>query len=217
MFAAFCPFLAAVFRGVNSESTLSCDALALSDPTLHSPLSQHGRIQSASCIAAIKTASRVEFVTWVGMGEIKSVLVGHVNFAGAPLSAPALENAACARSGRTDPALFFKCRKGSFASSFSLGDLKITSTSTERQKRSQCLAPVLVIISGNSLVFSRKLITSIGFYRCCAPGASAPVVVKHQSPILLLGIGLSQEKITSNLSFKRPSSDPLDHKVRNHP
>ena len=62
------------------------------------------------------------------------------------------------------------------------GDLKITSTSTERQKRSQILAPVLVIISGNSLVFSRKIITSTGFYRCCAPGASAPVVVINQSP-----------------------------------
>ena len=60
--------------------------------------------------------------------------------------------------------------------------LKITSTSTERQKGSQHLAPVLVIISGNSLVFSRKIITSTGFYRCCAPGASAPVVVKNQSP-----------------------------------
>ena len=65
-----------------------------------------------------------------------------------------------------------------------VGDLKITSASTERQKRSQNLAPVLVIISGNSLVFSRKIITSTGFYRCCAPGASAPVVVKNQSPIL---------------------------------
>ena len=30
---------------------------------------------------------------------------------------------------------------------------KITSTSTERQKLSQSLAPVVVIISGNSLVF----------------------------------------------------------------
>ena len=49
-------------------------------------------------------------------------------------------------------------------------------------KRSQNSAPVLVIISGNSLVFSRKIITSTGFYRCCAPGASAPVVVKNQSP-----------------------------------
>ena len=63
-----------------------------------------------------------------------------------------------------------------------IGDLKITSTSTERQKRSQNLAPVLVIISGNSLAFSRKLITSTGFYRCCAHGTSAPVVVKNQSP-----------------------------------
>ena len=52
------------------------------------------------------------------------------------------------------------------------GDLKITSTSTERQKRSQNLAPVLVIISGNSLVFSRKIIASTGSYRCCAAAAS---------------------------------------------
>ena len=59
---------------------------------------------------------------------------------------------------------------------------KFTSTSTERQKRSQKLAPVLVIISGNSLVFSRKIITSAGFYRCCAAGASAPAVVTNQSP-----------------------------------
>ena len=65
------------------------------------------------------------------------------------------------------------------------GDLKITTTSTERQKRSQNLAPVLAILSGNSLVFSRKIITSTGFYRCsacCALGASAPVVVKKQAP-----------------------------------
>ena len=40
------------------------------------------------------------------------------------------------------------------------------------------------MISGNSLVFSRKIIASIGFYRCYAPGASAPVVVKNQSPKL---------------------------------
>ena len=59
-----------------------------------------------------------------------------------------------------------------------IGDLKITSASTERQNRSQNLAPVLVIISGSSLVFSRKIITSTGFYRCCAPGASAPAVIK---------------------------------------
>ena len=45
----------------------------------------------------------------------------------------------------------------------SLGDLKITSTSTEKQKRSQNLAPVLVIISGKSLVFSRNIITSTDF------------------------------------------------------
>ena len=69
------------------------------------------------------------------------------------------------------------------------GDLKIftTSTSTERQKRSQNLAPVLVIISGNSLVLSRKMITSIGFYRGCVPGASA-LVVKNQSPIVSSGV-----------------------------
>ena len=60
---------------------------------------------------------------------------------------------------------------------------KITSTSTERQKRSQILAPALVIISENSLVYSKKSSTGAGFYRCCAPGASAPVVVKNQSPI----------------------------------
>ena len=60
---------------------------------------------------------------------------------------------------------------------------KITSTSTERQKRCQNLAPVPVIISGNSLAFSREIITSAGFYWCCAAGASAPVVVKNQSPI----------------------------------
>ena len=58
---------------------------------------------------------------------------------------------------------------------------KIASTSTERQKRSQNLAPVLVIISVNSLVFPWKVITSTGFYRCCAPGASAPVVLKKIS------------------------------------
>ena len=63
----------------------------------------------------------------------------------------------------------------------SLGDKKITSASTERQKRSQNLAPVLVINSVNSLVFSRKIITSAGLYRCCTPGTSAPVVVKNLS------------------------------------
>ena len=63
-----------------------------------------------------------------------------------------------------------------------IGDLKITSASTERQKRSQNLAPALVIISGKSLVFSRKIITSTDFYRYCAPDASAPVVVINESP-----------------------------------
>ena len=63
------------------------------------------------------------------------------------------------------------------------GLIKITSASTERPKKkdSQNLAPVLVIISGNSLAFSRKIITSTGFYRCCAPGASAPVVVRYRA------------------------------------
>ena len=45
-----------------------------------------------------------------------------------------------------------------------IGDLKITSASAERQKRSQNLAPALVISFGNSLVFSRKIITSTGFF-----------------------------------------------------
>ena len=40
----------------------------------------------------------------------------------------------------------------------------MTSTSTEGQKVHEDLAPVLVIISGKSLVFSRKIITSTGFY-----------------------------------------------------
>ena len=75
------------------------------------------------------------------------------------------------------------CRKRSPAKGVWLGDSKITTTSTERQKRSQNLAPVLVIISGNSLVFSKKIITSTGFHQCCAASASAPVVVKNQSPI----------------------------------
>ena len=80
--------------------------------------------------------------------------------------------------------LCLKLRVQNCRSRFSpIGDLKITSTSTERQKRSQNLAPVLVTISGNSLAFSRKLITSTGFYRCCAPGASAPVVVKISHPL----------------------------------
>ena len=71
------------------------------------------------------------------------------------------------------------CNKSSLLSKIEVGDLKMTSTSIERQKRSQNLALVPVIISGNSLVFSRKIITSTGFHRCCAPGTSAPVVVKN--------------------------------------
>ena len=59
--------------------------------------------------------------------------------------------------------------------------------STERQKGSQNLAPVLVIISGNSLVFSRKIITSTGFYRCCASRrvstSSGKKSVSHFSPL----------------------------------
>ena len=53
---------------------------------------------------------------------------------------------------------------------------------TEGQKLHENSAPVLVIISGNSLVFSRKIITSTGFYRYCAADASAPVVVINQAP-----------------------------------
>ena len=55
---------------------------------------------------------------------------------------------------------------------------------TEGQKLHENSAPVLVIISGNSLVLSRKIITSTGFYRYCAADASAPVVVINQSPHL---------------------------------
>ena len=43
------------------------------------------------------------------------------------------------------------------------------------------VTPVLVIISGNSLVFPRKDITSIGPYWCCNSTVSAPVVVKDES------------------------------------
>ena len=75
----------------------------------------------------------------------------------------------------------FPAERSSFITLY-IGDLKITSASIERQKRSQNLAPVLVIISGKSLVFSRKLITSTDFYRYCAPDASAPVLVINQSP-----------------------------------
>ena len=63
-----------------------------------------------------------------------------------------------------------------------IGAWKITSTSTEGQKLHENLAPVLVITSGKSLVFSRKIITSTGFCRHCAPDASAPVVVINEFP-----------------------------------
>ena len=43
--------------------------------------------------------------------------------------------------------------------------------STEGQKFHQTLAPLLVIILGKSLVFSRKILTSTGFHRCCAADA----------------------------------------------
>ena len=36
----------------------------------------------------------------------------------------------------------------------------------------------------NSLAFSRKIITSTGFYRCCALDAPAPVVVKFGLPFM---------------------------------
>ena len=64
-----------------------------------------------------------------------------------------------------------------------LGDLKITSTSTERQKRGHNLAPVLVTISGRSLVFSRKDTTSTGFiHRRCAQRVSTSSGKKSVSP-----------------------------------
>ena len=55
-----------------------------------------------------------------------------------------------------------------------IGDQKITSTSTERQKRSQNLAPVLLIFFGNSLVFSRKLLPVLVFT------GAAPPARQHQ-------------------------------------
>ena len=53
-----------------------------------------------------------------------------------------------------------------------IGDFKITSTSTERQKRSQNLAPALVIIFGNSLV--GKLLPVLVFT------GDAPSARRHQ-------------------------------------
>ena len=60
--------------------------------------------------------------------------------------------------------------------------LKNYQDSTEGQKFRQNLAPVMVIISGNSLAFSRKLLSVLVIIlRHCAPDAPAPVV-KNQSP-----------------------------------
>ena len=78
------------------------------------------------------------------------------------------------------------------------------------KKRSQSLAPVLVIISGNSLVFSRKIITSTGFYRCCAAGASAPVVVKIQSPIIERAQFFPVPALDKNRSPKLSASKSCD-------
>ena len=65
---------------------------------------------------------------------------------------------------------FLSVKKSAFLSRATWLKLsKSESTGTERQKRSRKLAPVQVIISVNSLVFRRKIITSTGFYRCCAP------------------------------------------------
>ena len=47
--------------------------------------------------------------------------------------------------------------------------LKNYQYSTAGQKFHEILAPLLVIFSGNPLVFSRKIITSSGFYRHCPP------------------------------------------------
>ena len=51
----------------------------------------------------------------------------------------------------------------------SIRSLKDCQYSAEGQKFHQNLAPVLVRILWNSLVFSRKIITSTDFYRYCAP------------------------------------------------
>ena len=55
-----------------------------------------------------------------------------------------------------------------------IGDLKITSTSTERQKRSQNLAPVLVIILGLLWYFLGKLLPVLVFT------GAAPLACQHQ-------------------------------------
>ena len=95
-----------------------------------------------------------------------------------------------------------KCRSGEvrdipFSQGFLwfVGDkkrsLKNYQYSTEGQKVDENLAPVQVIISGHSLVFSKKIITSTGFHQHCAPDASAPAVVINESPktsLFLFGV-----------------------------
>ena len=85
-----------------------------------------------------------------------------------------------------------------------LGDQKITSTSAERQKRSQNLAPVLVTISGNSLVFSRKIITSTAKLRA---QAAFPQAQRSLSP----SSGQAQAAARSSWSWEVTSyHSPLD-------
>ena len=62
------------------------------------------------------------------------------------------------------------------------------------QKCHQHSAPVLAILSGNFLAFSRKIIASTGLPR---PSASAPVVVKNESP----KIRWHSHKIVVDLQF----------------
>ena len=66
--------------------------------------------------------------------------------------------------------------------------LKNYQYSTEGQKFHQNLAPVLVIILWNSLVFSRKIITSTDFYRYLRPRqastSSGKKSVSHINEIL---------------------------------
>ena len=65
-------------------------------------------------------------------------------------------------------------------------NLKDHQYSIEGQKFHQTLAPVLVIISGTSLTFSRTIITSTGSFLVLRPDVSAPVVVKIQSPTTIV-------------------------------
>ena len=77
--------------------------------------------------------------------------------------------------------------------------LKNCQYSTEGQKFHENSAQALVIITGNSLVFSRKSITSTGFYRHYAPGASAPVVVINGSPIFRKSASLTSLRVRRGL------------------